>query len=80
MSAPKVGVLEVMDRDRRLLCAALVASDRAEETLRQHDEARAAVAELIEAARAFPDEPNPYTYRMALAKLRAVLARIGGAA
>lgn len=40
----------------------------------------AAVAELIAAGEAFPDEPNPYTYRMALAKLRAALAAVRGGA
>ncbi len=39
---------------------------------------RAAVAELVEAAQQFPQEPNPYTYRVAHARLRAALARFGG--
>lgn len=36
------------------------------------------VRELVEALESFPEDPNPYTYRMAHAKARAALAKFGG--
>lgn len=34
--------------------------------------------ELLEALRAFPEDPNPYTYRIAYAKARAAIAAATG--
>lgn len=73
MTAP-VDVLEVYDD-----CIAKLEyhyrDTRAGEEMRN---GRAAVADLIAAAKQFPEDPNPYTYRVAHARLRAALARVGG--
>ena len=98
MSAPKVDVLAVMDGERRMLaklqslaewseCANV---EKGEAILREHDSARAAVAELIEALRKEDEwsrreaegaiDPEWDYESMVGQYRRAALARIGGAA
>ena len=47
------------------------------ESIRRLEKARDVLVHLIDAARDFPEEPNPYTYRIARGRLADALSRIG---
>ncbi len=83
MSGP-VDVLSVMDTVARGCalhadkCVGEVGERWAKVAIVDYDEARAAVAELIEASRAFTNDDR-LRYRPMMVRLHAALARVGGA-
>ena len=71
MDENKIDVLAVMDEAGRELSRVRTATLCCELT-----EAREVVEAVIKAAMMFPENPNPYTYRLAHAQLKLALSRV----